>query len=223
MNDINWGCAWSSMQSVLKFQLSLSEKNKDEDISFYNLFIKYGKKDTLLDIFRKMNEKKDITEALNILVNKNFAPYETDNGWAEPFISQLVLYDFGFEGELILINNYSNNNYAPELVFNRLLTFDEYKKLLKNHFAQKNPAPIIMDDSYVSICIIGIKYNEESKNIELIIMDPHVVDNPANGLYIVVLNEQGESLDVIPQHVLVSKGVFFNDNKPWMAYIPKTN
>ena len=224
VNDCGWGCAWRSMQSALKFQLSFSNQNRDQDISFYNLFMKYGKKDTLLDIFLKMNEKRDATKAFNALMDKEFAPYETQSGWAEPFISQLVLYDFGFEGELILINDYSNNNYAPKSVFNRMLTFEEFKELLKKHFAQKNPGPIIMDDSYSSLSIIGIKFDEESNNIELIIMDPHVVGDPEKGLYIVVLNEQGEFFDLIPfEHVLCSRSVFFNNKKPWMAYIPKTN
>ena len=51
VNDLNWGCAWRSMQTVLKYQLSLS--NKNEDISFYNLFMKYGDKNKLIDIFKK--------------------------------------------------------------------------------------------------------------------------------------------------------------------------
>lgn len=224
VDDSHWGCAWRSMQSVLRFQLSLSNQDKNKDISFYNLFMKYGSKDTLLEIFMKMNENKDITGPLNELMDKQFAPYETDSGWAEPFISQLVLYDFGFEGELILINNYPSHSYAPKSVFSRTLTFKEFKELFINHFTQKNPAPIILDDSYSSISVIGINYDEKQDVIELIIMDPHVIGNPQNGLYIICLNENGDFINMIPfKHVHCSRSVHFEPTKPWMAYIPKTN
>ena len=42
------------MQTVLKYQLSLTNQNKD--ISFYNLFMKYGDKNKLIDIFKKMRK-----------------------------------------------------------------------------------------------------------------------------------------------------------------------
>lgn len=222
VDDRGWGCAWRSMQSALKYQLSLSNQNKDNEISFYNLFMKYGDKNTLIDIFIKMKKDADNSEVLNNLINKKFAPHETDCGWAEPFISQLVLFDFGFEGELILINGYSNHNYAPKGAFNRTLNFKEFKNLLKQYYMQENPGPIIIDDSYSSLSIIGVKFDDENENMEIIIMDPHAVDYPEIGLYIIVLNKEGEFLEVIPnEHVLCSKSVFFSNNKPWMAYIPK--
>ena len=84
--------------------------------------MKYGSKDKLIEIFMRMKEGQNTEEkVINVLLDKKFAPFETDSGWAEPFISQLVLYDFWFEGELLLINNYSNNNYAPKEVFSRIL------------------------------------------------------------------------------------------------------
>lgn len=221
VNDLNWGCAWRSMQTVLKYQLSLSNQNKD--ISFYNLFIKYGNKNYLIEIFKKMKKDKDILEVLNKLENKKFAPYETDNGWAEPFISQLVLYDFGFNGDLILINGYSNHNYAPEEVFSENIDFNQFKEKLKSHFNQKDPAPIIIDDSYVSVCIIGVKFNEENKCLELLIMDPHGSVGFEKGIYVTVLNEEGILYDIIPEVALVSKNIYFSGGKKWMAYFPKTN
>ena len=56
VNDKDWGFAWRSMQTVLKYKLVLSNQNKD--ISFYNLFMKYGDKKTLIDIFKKMKKKQ---------------------------------------------------------------------------------------------------------------------------------------------------------------------
>ena len=218
VNDTNWGCAWRSMQTVLKYQLSLSNQNKD--ISFYNLFMKYGDKNTLIDIYKKMKNGQDVSEVLNILKNKEFAPFETESGWAEPFISQLALYDFGFEGDLILLNGYFSHNYAPEEVFKEKLIFKEFAEKLKAHFMNKNPAPIIIDDSFVSLCIIGIKFNEENKNIELLIMDPHGVEKFEEGLYIVVLNEEGELLKELPKPALASISLTFK-TKYWMIYFPK--
>ena len=221
VNDLNWGCAWRSMQTVLKYQLSLS--NKNEDISFYNLFMKYGDKNKLIDIFKKKNKDKDISEALIKLEDKKFSPHDNDYGWAEPFISQLVLYDFGFNGELITINGYSDHNYAPEEVFSNNIDFNEFKEKLKTHFMQKNPAPIIIDDSYVSVCIIGVKFSENNC-LELLIMDPHCIEGIVEkGLYIAVINEEGILFDIKPEHALVSRKIFFSDKKKWMAYFPIIN
>ena len=219
VNDFNWGCAWRSLQTVLKYQLSLSKKNLD--ISFYNLFMKYGDKRFLIEIFKKMRKVEGKAEIIKKLEDKQFSPYENDNGWAEPFISQLVLYDFGFDGEIILINGYSNNNYAPEEVFEDKIDFNQFKEKLKTHFMKKNPAPIIIDDSYVSVCIIGVKFNKENC-VELLIMDPHGVENFEKGLYIAVINEDGILFDIKPEQALVSKGIFF-ERKKWMAYFPKEN
>ena len=219
VNDLNWGCAWRSMQTVLRYQLSLLNQNKD--ISFYNLFMKYGDKKILIDIFEKMkkDKDKDISGVLNKLKEKIFAPYENDYGWAEPFISQLVLSDFGFDGELILINGYSNNNYAPEEVFSETLDFNKFKEKLKSHFMQENPAPIIIDDSYVSVCIIGVKFSE-GNCLELLIMDPHGYNvSFEKGLYIAVINKEGNLIEIKPEQVLVSGGIFFAEKK-WMAYFP---
>ena len=221
VNDLNWGCAWRSLQSALRFQLSLN--NREEDISFYHLFIKYGPKDTLMEIFKKMCKKQDKDKIISILSTKVFAPFENSNGWAEPFISQLVLYDFGYEGDLILVNGYPSRSYAPKEVFDKTVSFNEFKEILKAHFSQKNPGPIVLDDSCASIGLIGIKFIEENGNVELMIMDPHVTGNPDKGLYIITLDKDGEFVKIEPDAlVLASRSIYFSKNKPWMVYIPKT-
>ena len=222
VDDTNWGCAWRSLQSALRFQLSLS--NQSKDISFYSLFMKYGSKNILVDIYKKLCKKENKEEIVDILNKKAFAPFENNNGWAEPFISQLVLYDFGFEGDLILVNNYPRNSYAPKEVFDKTVEFKEFKEILKNHFNKANPAPIIIDDSWQSTAIIGIKLNNDNGNIDLMIMDPHATNEPEKGLYIITLDEKGEFKLIEPgMLVLASQGIYFADNKPWMVYIPKTN
>ena len=222
VDDSNWGCAWRSLQSTLRFQLSLS--NQTKDISFYNLFMKYGQKNLLMEIFKKMCKKENKDEIVEILSKRKFAPFENNNGWAEPFISQLVLYDFGFEGDLILVNGYPKNSYAPKEVFDKTVNFIEFKDILKVHLSKANPGPIILDDSYVSIAIIGIKFNTDNENISLMIMDPHASKNPEEGLYIISLAANGEFIQIEPEKlILASLSIYFSDNKPWMVYIPKTN
>ena len=226
VDDYGWGCAWRSMQSVLKYQLSVTNQNKDNEISFYNLFMKFGKKDTLIKLYEDMKKKQDMNKKEDIskpLKNKAFAPHDIDNGWAEPFISQLVLYDFGFQGELILINGYPKYYFAPKEVFEKPIELSEFEELLKNHFMQKNAGPIIMDDGYSSISVIGVKFDEENSNMELIIMDPHAINDPKIGLYIVKLNStNGDFIEIIPNnHVCASVSVHFSDKKPWMIYVPE--
>ena len=221
VNDLNWGCAWRSLQSALRFQLSLEDKK--EDISFYNLFIKYGSKDILIEIFEKMSNKTNKEEIIKILSRKEFAPFENSDGWAEPFISQLVLYDYGYKGDLILVNGYPNRSYAPKEVFDKTVNFDEFKQILKSHFSQKNPGPIILDDSCASICVIGIKFNEGNDNVDLMIMDPHDSGSAGKGLYIITLDKNGEFVQKEPEElILASTSIYFAENKPWMVYIPKT-
>lgn len=220
VNDIDWGCAWRSLQSALRFQLSLKNEDKGKDISFYTLFMKYGSKSVLMDIYKRMNNNE---KNLYLLNQKTFAPFENQNGWAEPFISQLVLYDFGFEGELILVNGYPNQSYAPKEVFEKIVDFKEFKEILKNHFKKENPAPIVMDDSVSSLGLIGVKFNEDNDNIELMIMDPHATNEPEKGLYIITLDEKGEFKQIEPGLlVLASQAVYFSGNKKWMIYIPKS-
>ena len=170
-----------------------------------------------------MKKNQDISTALASLENKAFAPHELDDGWAEPYISQLVLYDFGFEGELILVNGYPNFCYTPKEVFEKTIELNEFKELLKNHFIQKNPCPIIMDDGYISISVIGVKFDEENLNMKLIIMDPHSINEPEEALYIVIIVSDGNCIELIPnKQVYASGSVHFSNKKPWMIYVPKS-
>ena len=182
--------------------------------------MKYGSKDKLLEIFTKM--KKDEKEVLEILKKTKFAPHDTDNGWAEPFITQLVLYDFEFDGELILIDHYNKNNYAPKEVFSNTIDYSQFIQKLINYFKGNNPGPVILDDSYVSISIFGVKYNDENKYVEFLVMDPHASDKPEIGIYIIILDEYGCFKNIIPKgEVLASFFINFLNHKPWMVYFPK--
>ena len=95
-----------------------------------------------------MKKNKKISCALDNLENKTFAPHDLHDGWAESFISQLVLYDFGFEGELILVNDYPKFFYAPKEVFEYIapdileISIDIAKKIIKKE-VESDPQVLI--------------------------------------------------------------------------------
>ena len=39
VDDFGWGCAWRSMQTVLKYQLSSTNQAKDCEISFFIIYL----------------------------------------------------------------------------------------------------------------------------------------------------------------------------------------
>ena len=222
VNDQGWGCAWRSMQTALKYQLNKSKSKNEKSIKFYDLFMEYGRKEKLLEIYNKINKNQN-QETKEILQKKIFAPFE-NNGWAEPFISQLVLYDFGFNGELFLVNGYPQGAYAPKNVFPKTISFNEFKQFLKDYYKDKNKSgPLILDDSRGSCCAIGVKFNHNEKgedsSLELLILDPHAPNNKPGevGLYIVVLENDGKQITVLPEPYL---GSWISFNKPWMVYAP---
>ena len=224
VNDINWGCAWRSMQTVLKYQLNKSKTSTKKSIKFYDLFMEYGRKEKLLEIYDKINKNQEVKE---ILKKRIFAPFE-NNGWAEPFISQLVLLDFGFSGELFLVNGYPEYSFAPRNVFDIMINYNEFKLFLKDYFKDKNKSsPIILDDSRSSVCVIGCKFNQkendEESSLELLILDPHAQNEMPGetGLYIVVLDNNGEQIKVLPGSCLASRAIYFSRHNPWMVYSPK--
>ncbi|MCQ2817032.1 MAG: C78 family peptidase [archaeon] len=197
--DYNWGCAWRSMQTLLSYKLSKENKYTEENkakISFKNLFMKYGDKETLYEIFKKDYKMNEIPKYLK---EKSFAPFETDNGWAEPFISKLVAKDFGYDGRLFLINKYSDKYYAPKEVFEeKILSFEEFKKLLLDYFSdQSKCAPIILDDACFSICVVGVKL-DKNDYLEILVFDPHPEeeDKGEKGFYICRLGPDGRCIEI---------------------------
>ena len=214
INDNTWGCAWRSLQTVLSYLLSIQQRK--ENISFQNLFLKYGKREVLLNLYLKCYRKEEVPNYLNI----PFSPYENENGWAEPFISKLILFHFGFEGKLILINDYPVNAYAPEEVFEEKINFEDFVNLLDEHFNHENSTPVIIDDSIVSIIISGIKI--ENDFIYFIILDPHIIgdEKGEKGVYYIKLNKNGYfDIQENPQPTILGQTLSF-DIKHWMAFIP---
>ena len=219
INDYNWGCAWRSTQTVLSYLLSIKGELSKKDISFKSLFMNYGSQSTLINIFKK--DYNINSEKIPDYIDIPFSPFETDKGWAEPFISKLILFDFGFKSELFLINNYPVHAYAPKEVFQKTINFEEFVKVLEKHFNHKNPSPIIIDDSCISLIISGIKV--EDNFVYLIILDPHIQlkRKGDTGIYYIKLLKDGSyDINENKQETIFGERLNFKEIN-WMILLPE--
>lgn len=223
IEDYGWGCAWRAIQTSLSFFKNyLKEKNKalnQFDISFLNLFMSFGQRDTLEKLYMK---EYNTDKTPDYLKQKEFAPFETNNGWAEPFIGKLIFSHFNLKGELILINQWPNYAFAPKEVFSRCITFTEFISILNDYFQNKLASPVTIDDSVFTLCIIGVYTNKETNMHHLLLLDPHVkqLDDGERGIYQVILNNNGEFKEESNiQQTILGKGIDFS-KKGWMAFIP---
>lgn len=225
IEDYGWGCAWRAIQTSLSFFKNyLKEKNKelnDFDLSFPNLFMSFGHRNTLEKLFMK---EYDITDGTipEYLINKKFAPFETNNGWAEPFIAKLIFSHFNLHGELLLINQWPMYAFAPKEVFNRCITYNEWIEVINDYFQNKNASPIIIDDSIRTLCITGVYIDKETNHHHLLLLDPHVKepDIGDTGIYKLVLTANGEFKNELnPQPTILGKRLDFS-SKEWMTFIP---
>lgn len=211
VEDFGWGCAWRCIQSYLS--TLDNSKVKDLDLSFNNLFMKYGNRELLDNIYLRAN---DMTELPNYLIDKQYAPHETEYGWAEPFIAYLIFNDLGIKGNLMLVNAYPQFAYAPKEVFSKTFIYSEFKKFLIDHFQKENPSPIMVDDSVITMLIIGFVARGDDK-LCLIVADPHVTE-PEKGIYLVTLDEEGDfDISFNTQKTKNGKKFIFK-NKSWMIY-----
>jgi len=265
IEDYGWGCAWRCIQTLLKTLINYLNSNLlfeykfnkllNTNINFDHLFLNYGERKGLETIFlnknkiintnSKTNDNKDF-ELLKILKDKEFAPFDNTNGWAEPFILDLIAYDLEIlNGNLFLINGYPENAFAPKEVFKKIINFEEFLKILfDNFYNNQNPLPIVIDDSVLCLCIIGIlqrdkiAFEDDLQNIieinnqiedeqkffyELLICDPHVKLNidGKSCIYTVILDHKGK---LLKEKFLFNKtlyGTRFNFiEKNYMIYIP---
>lgn len=251
VQDYGWGCAWRCIQTVLgtirnvlfsdenlEGYLPDFEKLINFDIEFEKMFMSYGKREDLERLYLSCYNEKRLPEYLR---EKEFAPFETENGWAEPFLAKLILHDFGVEGNLFVLNHYSEGSYAPEQVFEKTLNFKEFKQFLINHFSKPHKLPIIIDDTLITICIVGVvlpeknseknsdknseKIENENDKLTLLIADPHVKPDMSGdaGIYHVTLNDEGDFISELnPQKTLYGKRLLFQKNS-FMVYAPQFN
>jgi len=241
INDRGWGSGWRCFQTFLKTAqnyIKKMDKNNDNkftklnnfDISFENLFLTYGdraildniyikkrleylankiseiekekeKENTNLEIFRYEKEVLEKNILSDFLKEKLYAPFETQYAWAEPLILDLICFDFDIKGKLYLINGPIEFAYTPKQLFEKILSFEDFINLAFENFNnKKRPFPIIIDDSTVSLCIIGLTKisKENNENIfKFLIADPHISKNSyaIGGIYSVEISENGKFLN----------------------------
>jgi len=215
IQDFGWGCAWRTTQILLSFIFS-KNNIKNKDITFKNLFFTFGGRQKILEIYKKI-----YNEIPEYIQNKRFCPFESMDGWAEPFISQLILYDYGYKGNLFLINKYNEKAYTPKEEFKTIYTFNEFISKIIEYFKKDNCYPIILDDCSISICLAGIKINEDGSYLFLI-LDPHVkqtINGEKNIYYTRIEKDGGYNKKNNPQYNLLGKAIFFNKEKSWMGFI----
>ena len=134
INDRGWGSGWRCFQTFLKTAKNYSEKKFEEkfenlknfDLSFENLFITYGNRIKLDKIFlKKIQEKESLSVEIKILpeylINRIYAPFETQHGWAEPFILDLINFDLGGKGNIYLLNGYVEYAFTPFEIFEKIV------------------------------------------------------------------------------------------------------
>ena len=219
INDYSWGSSWRAIQIILSYLLSIKNSLNKYNISFKNLFLKYGERTKLINLFKKDNhiENNNIPNYLD----KPFCPFETIDGFADPFISKLILLDFNFGGELLLINDYPKNSYSPKEVFNLIINFEEFVNLLEVHFSDENSTPIFINDGTVSLIISGISV--EDNFVYFIIFDPNVKinENSENGIYYIKLCKDGvfDKNENNQPHILGMRLHF--KTKSWMVFVPE--
>lgn len=219
VQDFGWGCAYRSLQTLLSYKLSLENKYNPEDITFDKIFKTYGKRECLIEKIKKL---KNLTEEPECLKNRLFAPFETDNGWIEPFISQIICNDYNITGKLILVNSYPEDAYAPKEFFdNKIYDFKELKQMLFEHFNKENALPVIVDDAKISLCIIGIAECSDG-NVLILYMDPHADrdKDPINNIFYVKVGQEGKGLKSKKGYDLRIQFFLNYKYNHWMVFIP---
>lgn len=219
VNDIGWGCAWRAIQtSLTAFDLH---------VPFENLFHHFGLKENLIQIYRDKYPKETLAN------NKKFAPYDLNNGWAEPFIGEMAMQYYKIPAKLETVNGIPDNANAPTQVFhNDPLSFAHFSTRLVEHFKKEKSAPIVMDDGYRALNIVGV--GKQGSTTTLWIADPHI-NGAVNhkkpvGLYTVSLDISGKQTscslngqDKDQNPSLYMSGWHPNlqfEKKKWMALFP---
>jgi hypothetical protein len=162
-----------------------------------------------------MNGNESTAELPDFLNKRKFAPFENDKHWSEPFISQLIAFNYGFKGRLFNVVNYPENAYAPIEVFEKdALSFLHFKLLLCNYFNSVSSCPIIIDNSISTYCIVGCYYSTP-EIFSIIIADPHVYDMHKwqDKFYYDSFNDKGENL------TQNNSNFYFTNESKWMAYM----
>lgn len=190
VEDYGWGCAWRAIQTCLS---SLIGKNKVP--RFESLYYFYGDEEKLKELYKDKWGN-------NLIYGKTKnAPHSLDNGWAEPFIGEMVLHGYGYEADLFALNGIPGNANSPDEVFANApvhkveantvsssdnvpkdtvsrtqkgrLNFGDFTEKLNEHFSKETPAPVMIDNGVYAMNIIGCRLNSDATTT-LWISDTHI-------------------------------------------------
>lgn len=189
IKDAGWGCAWRAIQTCLS--------GYEMRYGFEELFAFFGSEDKLSEIYAS---KYSGAKPLQYLPGNS--PHTSVNGWAEPFIGEMVFHYLEIEADLKLIHGIPTNSSSPQQVFGNPplpLDFSGFRERLQEHFQSPSPAPVMIDDGLYAMNIIGIGDLSKEKTIQLWIADPHIAGGSHRniegqhraGLYTVTLDQHG--------------------------------
>lgn len=222
IRDYGWGCAWRTIQTCLS-SLNL------EVPPFADLFHFFGRRENLMQLYMDSYGIDDLSREWT---DRPFAPYDLSNGWAEPFIGQMVLHHYQYNSQLELINS-RPTCYAPAEVFKfPPLNFEAFKQRVESHFTQANPPALVLDDGKYAFNIVGFGTISSSKETLLWIYDPHIEEGvgASHGLYTITLDEWGHQIACSVNEE--QKSNMFNQNsyrgidfqsKAWMILFPSND
>lgn len=224
--DFGFGCAWRSTQ------ICLSRYLLDKTPNFEELFHLFGPLENLKMIYKDLNG----TDMPIRPDGTYYAPYTDLQGWAEPLITQLALHFYGISSKLMLLYGLPDNTASPAKAFkNPVMSFQDFVTRIKKHFENPVAAPIMIDNSYRAMTIIG--YGTEGENIHLKIADPHIkagvskspVESP--GIFTITLDKTGKridtSCDFAQTEQLLNGELYplmtFQPGHPWIVLFPDSS
>lgn len=223
VRDHGWGCAFRAIQTCLS--------SYNITVPFKELFHLFGPASNLKQLFKNKYPNENIEN------EQSFAPYDLVNGWAEPFIGEMVMHFHEISASLECVNSIPACN-APRQVFhNKALSFTDFSTRLERHFKTEKASPVMIDDGLTALNIIGM--GRRGTDTILWIADPHIKDGVNNatgnktpcGLYSITLDGQGKQIDCSLFHEDAHQlpgmycqqsytGLHFA-NKPWMVLFPQ--
>lgn len=225
IRDWGWGCAWRCIQSLINTQFTFFKT--DLFLSFEDMFYYFGDKDRLLSLFCELYSINSDDEKYKILMKNEFAPHETESGWAEPWIGHLCLHYFGMQSEIILLNGLPKSHANFKEIFNKTKIYD-FKSFL-DVLKEKMKLPVMIDDGDYAMLVIDFYENETKDGWHFCITDPHVMENikEKGSYYIIHTNKEGKQISntvsenqkkyILPYRTY--KAIDFEE-KSWIIMIP---
>lgn len=154
IDDKGWGCAWRALQTQLSSYIKTIP--------------------TLHDLYYFFGNKQKISEIYNNVYTgecKYIAPYEKWSGWADPYMSHIVMLYYNLPSTFAFVHNI---NYEWTGQFNEninCIKFDKFLEIVKRIIKEEKKT-IMVDDNTYAYSIIG--YHEEDNTDYFWVADPHM-------------------------------------------------